>query len=335
MMTFSIPDITDPAKRAQLPPSPQKAHAVQLLLGCAAIQDPLAVKQLLTAVYLTNYTANPLAAVREMTSNIPRATIASLRRNLEELRIDGKLDDPEALTLSGLFLEAEGQSARAREKYEAALKVPWVYGYSVRARHPAQLPIQPPWIALGYLLKGSRDPEVKALAKGVFERGAKKGDDPLACWEYASYLSTEKEGEKGEWLKFVSKAAASGHREGMLALARFYRKLAPSPSSSSSPAQSQVEGEKPGRGRELAAPLHWLLNWKQGSETKLAREWYQAAGKAGHKEAWMELAEWHMEEGEGDVARSVLEAIVEPPREGSEEEFPQVVKRARGMLGRG
>jgi TPR repeat protein len=317
-MTFSIPDLSDPAKRALLPPSPHKPTAIQLLQGCAELQDPLAVKHLLTAVYLANYTASPLPAAREIASHIPRSAIPTLRKNLEELKIAGQ-DDPEALTLLGLFLEAENQPAKARKAYETALKVPWVYTYSVQARHPAQLPIPPPWIALGYSLSGSRDQEVKALAKTVFEQGAKKGDDPLACWEYTSYLSKEYEGERKEWLKFVSKAAASGHREAMLSLARFYREIA------------QAGGKEGGRG--LAGSLNWLLGWKKGSEDKLAREWYDAAGKAGQKEALMELAEWCKEEGEGEKAESLLERIVEPVEKCGEEEFPQVVQRARRMLG--
>lgn len=276
------------------------------------------MKHLLTAVYLATHTASPLPAAREMASHIPRSSIPTLRRTLESLKLAGQAD-PEALTLLGLFLEAENQPAKARKAYEAALEVKWVYAYSPQARHPAQLPIPPPWIALGYLLRGSRDAEGKALARGVFEQGAKKGDDPLACWEYASYLEKEKEGERGEWLQFVSKAAASGQREAMLGLARFYRELAPS-----------AGGKEAGRG--LAGSLDWLLRWKKGSELRLAREWYDAAGRAGQKEALMELAEWYSADGEGGKAVSILEKIVEPAEKG-EEEFPQVVQRARRMLG--
>ncbi|KAG9201382.1 hypothetical protein G6514_005754 [Epicoccum nigrum] len=320
IMTFSIPDLSDPAKRALLPPSPHKPTAMQLLQGCADLRDPLAVKHLLTAIYLANFTASPLAAAVEMAFLVPRSAIPALRASLASLKIAGH-DDPEALTLLGLFLEAENHPAKARAAYQAALAVPWVYAYSVQARHPAQLPVAPPWIALGYLLRGARDPTEQALARGVFELGAKKGDDPLACWEYASYLSKgEGEGEgveRNEWLRFASKAAASGHREAMLVLARFYREVA---------AGREV------RSGLLAAELHWLLGWKNGSAMRLAREWYHAAGRAGQKEAWMELAEWYMQEGEGEMATSVLQAIVQPVEKGREEEFPQVVLRAKRML---
>ena len=285
------------------------------------------MKHLLTAVYLATHTASPLPAAREMASHIPRSAIPPLRRNLESLKLAGQ-DDPEALTLLGLFLEAENQPAKARKAYEAALEVKWVYAYSPQARHPAQLPIPPPWIALGYMLSGSRDPEGKALARGVFEQGAKKGDDPLACWEYASYLEKGDEGERREWLRFVSKAAASGQREAMLGLARFYRELAPSSSSSSF---TGVERKEAGRG--LAGSLNWLLGWKPGSELRLAREWYDAAGNAGQKEALMELAEWYSAEGEGGKAINILKKIVEPVEARREEEFPQVVQRAKRMLG--
>jgi hypothetical protein len=320
-MTFSIPDLSDPAKRALLPPSPHKPTAMQLLQGCADLRDPLAVKHLLTAVYLANFTASPLAAAVEMASLVPRSAIPALRTSLASLKIAGH-DDPEALTLLGLFLEAENHPAKARAAYEAALAVPWVYAYSVQARHPAQLPVSPPWVALGYLLRGARDPTEQALARGVFELGAKKGDDPLACWEYASYLSKGDGAEREEWLRFVSKAAASGHREAMLALARFYREMA---------------AGRAVRSGGLAASLHWLLRWREGSAIALAREWYHAAGRAGQKEACMELAEWYMQEGEGEMATSVLEEIVQPAEKGREEEFPQIVLRAKRMLegGRG
>ena len=323
-MTFSIPDLSDAAKRALLPPSPHKPTAIQLLLGCAQIHDPLALKHLLTAVYFATHAASPLPAAREMASHVPRAAIPALRRDLEQLNPA----DPEALTLLGLFLEAENHPARARNAYQAALDVEWVYAYNPHARHPAQLPIPPPWIALGYLLRGGRD---EALARGVFERGAREGDDPLACWEYASYL--EKEGERGEWLKYASKAAASGQRDAMLGLARFYRGLgtpsSPSPSSSDSSDSSSFTGV---RGQAADAALQWLRRWRPGSALRLAREWYQAAGNAGQKEALMELAEWCSAEGEGAKATSLLEKIAEPVEARGEEEFPEVVLRARRML---
>ncbi|KAF2993738.1 hypothetical protein E8E13_000439 [Curvularia kusanoi] len=197
IMTFQIPDLTDSRKRAMLPPSPHKTNAAQLLQGCAQLGDPLAVKHIVTADYLATSTKNAPALARDLASHFPRKDIGRFRNQLNELKLeDGKTDDPEALTLIGLISEADNHPIAARGFYEKALQVPWVYDYSVHKRHPAQLPITPPWIALGALLAGGREAE-RALARPVLEKGAKQGDDPLACY-IAKKLAKEWYGTAGK-----------------------------------------------------------------------------------------------------------------------------------------
>lgn len=310
-MTYSIPDLSDATKRAILPPSPHKTNAGLILQGCAEVEDPLAIKHIMTAVYLSTYTTNP--AARDIALLFPKSSILQYRKSLSTLKIAGQ-DDPEALTLHGLLLEKENQSTQARAIYEKALQIPWVYQYSVQARHPAQLPIMTPWNALGYLLKDSPDAASREKAKWAFEKGATKGDDPLSCFEYAAFLDRN----SAEWLKFTSKAAASAHREAMFQLALFYRDL------SSNAAQVQSGS--------LKNALGWLLSWRKGSAEKLAVEWFEAAGLAGHKAALLKLAEWYESLGENEKARDILQGIVEPNEGGKEEEFAQVVHVAKGRL---
>jgi tetratricopeptide (TPR) repeat protein len=314
-MTYSIPDLSDPTKRAMLPPSPHKTIAGLLLQGCAEIQDPLAVKHILTAVYLSTYTTFPGA--RDMALLFPKSCIPSYRKSLQDLKVGGK-DDPEALTLHAQFLERENRVKEAQALYEKALQVPWVYDFNVQARHPAQLPIIAPWNALGYLLKNSPDAAAREKAKWAFEQGATRGDDPLAYYELSRFCER---GSK-EWLKCVSKAAASGHRDAMLEVAQFYRDLSSTDQGLKSHATSHG----------LRASLDWLLGWQKGSEARLAVEWFEAAGKAGHKRALLELADWYEADGKKEEAREVLTRIVEPNEDGKEEEFADVVHKAKGRL---
>lgn len=315
LMTYSIPDLSGPTKRAMLPPSPHKTNAGLLLQGCAELEDPLAIKHILTAVYLSTYTTTPGA--RDIALLFPKSEILKYRKSLESLKIAGQ-DDPEALTLHAQFLKRENRLADAQALYERALQIPWVYQYSVQARHPAQLPIVAPWNALGFLLKDSRDPAAREKAKWAFEQGATKGDDPLSYYE----LSFFHDRGSADWLKCVSKAAASGHRDAMWQVAQFYRDLSRADSSLRSDA----------RAGGLRTSLNWLLGWREGSEARLAVEWFEAAGKAGHKRALLELADWYEADGKKAEAREVLQRIVEPSGDGREEEFPDVVHKAKGRL---
>ncbi|KAF1927440.1 uncharacterized protein M421DRAFT_38647, partial [Didymella exigua CBS 183.55] len=317
LMTYSIPDLSDAAKRAMLPPSPHKANAALLLQGCADIGDPLAVKHILAAVYLSTHTAAAAPGARDLALRFPRPALAAYRTVLATLQLGGT-PDPEALTLHGQFLERENRLASARAAYEKALQVPWVYAYSAQARHPAQLPVMAPWNALGYLLRGvARDAAAREQARRAFELGAAKGDDPLSYYELSLFC------EPGtvDWLRCVTKAAASGHRDAMLQVALFHRRL------------SESAAPRPGApAAALRSALGWLLGWREGSAARLAVEWFEAAGNAGHKAALLHLAEWHEATGRTEEARQVLDRIVEPSESGTEEEFPAVVHKAKGKL---
>ncbi|KAJ4330282.1 hypothetical protein N0V95_010081 [Ascochyta clinopodiicola] len=311
LVTYSIPDLSDPTKRAMLPPSQHKTVAGFLLEGCAENEDPLAIKHILTAVYLNTYTSAPGA--RDIALLFPKSSLPKYQKTLEKL---ASKNDPEALTLQGLFAEQANDRTKAKLLYEKALQVKWVFTYAPGARHPAQLPITAPWIALGQLLKSDKDPAVRAQAQHAFAQGATKADDPLAYFELAAFHDRS----SVEWLKCISKAAASGHREAMVHLAEFYRDAA---SSDAAVLRADSSGK-------LRQALDWALGWRPGSVQELAVEWFEAAGGAGHKGALMQLADWYESTGEKGKARDVWQRIVVPGV--GVEEWPQVVHRAKGRL---
>jgi TPR repeat protein len=294
-----------------LPPSQHKTIAGLLLQGCAENEEPLAVKHILTAVYLNNWTLE--TGARDIALLFPRSEIPKYQKTLEKL---ASKDDPEAMTLQGLFAERDGQPAKARALYEKALQIKWVFQYVAGSRHPAQLPIIAPWNALGYLLKTDKDPATRAQAKLAFEQGANKGDDPLSYYELAAFQDRS----SVEWLRSISKAAASGHREAMVELANFYRDV----NSKDSPLLQSSQ---------LRKALNWLLNWRQNSAEQLAIEWFEAAGIAGHKAAMLQLADLYEASGDREKARATLQRIVEPATDARAiEEFPQIVHQAKGRL---
>ncbi|XPT03320.1 hypothetical protein M3J09_012414 [Ascochyta lentis] len=311
LVTYTIPELSDPTKRAMLPPSQHKTVAGLILQGCAENEEPLAIKHIMTAVYLNAHTTAPGA--RDIALLFPKSEILKYQKTLEKL---ASKDDPEALTLQGLFAEKDNQPAKARLLYEKALKVSWVFTYAPGARHPAQLPITAPWNALGCLLKNDKDPAIRAQAQHAFEQGANKADDPLSYFELAAFFDRS----SVEWLKCISKAAASGHREAMVRLAEFYRDTA----TKDAPI---LEADRSGKLRQA---LDWVLSWRPGSAEKLAVEWYEAAGSAGHKAALLQLADWYECLGEKGKAREVLQRVVAPVA--GVEEWPQAVHQAKGRL---
>lgn len=297
-----------------LPPSQHRPIAGLILQGCAENEEPLAIKHIMTAVYLSTYTTAPGA--RDIALLFPKSEILKYQKTLEKL-VDK--NDPEGLTLRGLFAEKEHQPAKAKLLYEKALQPKWVFEYKPGGRHPAQLPIIAPWNALGYLLKRDKNRAAQSQAKHAFEQGAYKGDDPLSYYELAAFHDRS----NAEWLKCISKAAASGHREAMVQLAEFYRDVSLKDS-------SLLHSDQSGK---LKQALNWLLGWRQGSSAKLAIEWFEAAGNAGHKAALMQLADWYDILEEKDEARRVLQRIVESAAQGKgEEEFPHIVRKAKGRL---
>ncbi|KAH8724285.1 hypothetical protein GQ44DRAFT_654991 [Phaeosphaeriaceae sp. PMI808] len=315
IVTFKIPDLSDPEKRAMLPPSQHKPLSGSILQGCAQAEDPLAIIQILTAVYLAGSSIEP--TYKEIASLFSQKDVALYRQTLEKLctkSVKFALG-PDALTLQGLFLEKEGQKEKATALYTEAVRR-CHFKYNPTSRHPMQLPLTSPWNALGNLLKTDPDPAFQAQAKEAYRRGAVEGDDPISYYELASY----EDGTTPEWLRYTSKAAASGHRQAMVDLANFYKEV----KSPDSPALKNSNMRK---------ALNWLLGWKKGSAETLAHEWLEAASKLGHKPSTVQLAN-HLESvGDREGAQQHLRRLVEPPISANQiEEWPHLVQIGKKRL---
>lgn len=111
---MKIPDLSDSDKRGQLPPSQHKPVAASMLQGCAQLEDPLAITQILTAVYLAEVTGD--RTFREIAVLFPKTEIAKYQPILEKLGAKSKtiVLGPDVLTLQGLCLEKAGQSEKAK-----------------------------------------------------------------------------------------------------------------------------------------------------------------------------------------------------------------------------
>jgi len=315
IVTFRIPDLTDPEKRAQLPPSQHKPLAASMLRGCAHLEDPLAVMQILTAVYLADLTGEH--SYKDIVSHFPKSEIPKFKQTLEQLGAKSNTFGlgPEALTLQGLFAERAGDREKAKTLYIEAVERSTLK-YTPGSRHPMQLPLTTPWNALGYLLKTDKDPSVRAQAKTYFQRGALEGDDPLSYYEAAAF----EDRSDPKWLQYTSKAAASGHRQATVDLAQFYLEV----SSKGSPVLAQSKMRK---------ALNWLLAWRKGSAADLAREWAHAASIMGHKPSMLQLADYRESVGDVEGAKKYLRGLVEAPKgAGKVEEWPQLVQLAKKRL---
>lgn len=315
IVTFRIPDLSDPVKKARIPPSQHKATAGLLLQGCAQNEDPLAVVQILTAVYSSSLGSD--APVRDFARLFPSAEVSKYRKTLVKLAEKAKTFTlgPDVLTLQGLFLEQEGHRMKAKSSYEEAILRSHLT-FQPKSKHPMQLPLVAPWNAMGQLLKSESDPSVQAQAKIYYEKGAIEGDDPLAYYE----LSLFEPQTSTKWLQYTSKAAASGHRQAMVSLAKFYQEV----SLQDSPLLQESDMKK---------ALNWLLGWKSGSAVTLAREWLQAASNIGHKPSMLRLADHYESSGENQKARDCLQNILDAPAvAGQNEEWPQLVQLARRRL---
>jgi tetratricopeptide (TPR) repeat protein len=317
IVTFRIPDLTDATKKAQLPPSQHVPLAGCMLQGCAQVEEPLAIMQILTAVYLAG--SSDGALYRSLPSLFPPNEVAKYRKILETLCTKAKTFPlgPEVLTLQGLFHEREGRRERSKDLYVEALQRCHLK-FTPGSRHPLQLPLITPWNALGYWLKAEKTSDAQAQAKAYFKRGAIEGDDPLSCYELAAFLDRT----DPDWLLYTSKAAASGHRKATVDLAEFYREA----SLKDSPVLEDSNMRK---------ALNWLLKWKRGDPATLAREWLQAASSVGHKPSTMELADYHESIGDRDGAKECLRRVAEAPSPANQaEEWPQLVQIAKKRLAR-
>ncbi|KAH7065767.1 hypothetical protein BKA63DRAFT_164499 [Paraphoma chrysanthemicola] len=314
IVTSRIPDLSDSSKKALLAPSQHKPLAAALLQGCAQAEDPLAIIQILTAVYLARM---DVVTAKELAALFPQSEIAKHRKTLAKLGLEAKTFalGPDVLTLQGLFAENEGHKEKAKSFYIEAIQR-CHFKYNPKSRHPMQLPLITPWNALGYLLKADKDRDIRNQAEIYFRRGAIEADDPLSYYELASF----EERTSPKWLQYTSKAAASGHLQATLNIADFYWDV----SLKESPVLANSK---------MRDALNWLLGWKRGSAASLAREWLQAASNMGHKPSTLHLADYcksvHDEEGE----KSHLRKLLDPPSSTNEvEEWPQLVQMAKKRL---
>ncbi|KAF1935687.1 hypothetical protein EJ02DRAFT_360970 [Clathrospora elynae] len=315
MITFKIPDLSDPSKRAQLPPSQHKTSSGLLLQGCAQAEEPLAIVHILTAVYLSGSSSDAFA--KDIARLFPQSEIDKYRKTLDMLVINPTSIGlgPDALTLKGLFLEKEGQKQKAKDLYQAAIQCSHLK-FAPGSRHPMQLPLITPWNALGYLLKADKDPNLQAQAKKYFEKGALEADDPLSCYELAACEPKT----STKWLQYTSKAAASGHRQAIVNLTNFYQELA----AKDSPILADSTMRK---------ALNWLLGWRRGSVAAIAREWLQVASNIGHKPSMLQLADHYESAGDHERAKEHLRQMLEPPSAANQnEEWPQLVQLAKRRL---
>jgi len=294
IITMQIPDLSDPDKRAQLPPSQHKPLAAAMLKGCAQLEDPLAVMQIMTAVYLADLTGkqNP----KMNTSHFTQSDITTFRKTLDTLSTKSNSFDlgPEVLTLRGLFLELAGQKLAARKSYELAIQR-GDFGYHPSNRHPMQLPLTTPWNALGYLLKRAQDPQSHAEAKSYFAQGALQGDDPLSYYELAQFYDRT----DTLWLQYTSKAAASGHRQAAVDLADFYQEV--------STLDSPILRDNVAMRKALA----WLRTWRRDSTGVMAREWLRTASIVGDRASTVRLAEIYEKDGDREGAEECWKRVEE------------------------
>jgi hypothetical protein len=312
IVTMKIPDLSDPTKRAQLPPSQHKPIAAAMLIGCAQLEDPLAVMQIMTAVYLAELTNEQ--SYKDIASLFTRLDIQDCRNILDTLCKKSTLFPlgPEALTLQGLFFEKASLKQKAKASYIEAVQRSG-FTYHPKNRHPMQLPLPMAWNALGYLLMGDKDPSLREEAKIYFERGALEGDDPLSYYELAQFVARS----DPKWLQYTSKAAASGHRQATVDLANFYQEAILADSSLLA-------------NSGMRKALAWLLRWKRGSTALMAREWLQAASIIGHKPSTMQLADYYEKKGDEEGAKKCWRRASEPVKSGAE--WPQIVEVAKRRL---
>lgn len=222
--------------------------------------------------------------------------------------------DTDAMTLKGQFLEKNGQRDQAQLLYEKAVEK-CDTKFDPKYPHPMALPRVPPWTALASVLLSSESSEARAKAKVVLEKGALKADDPLAYYQLAA-LET---GQTYNWLKYTSKAAASGHLEAAHNLGHFYMEVNSDPESFH-------------KAPQMRKALSFVSSFKSQSMERLAKEWFEVAAAGGHKGAMLELAELANLEGDEEKMREYLIRVIDAPPLGKAEDWTRVVQEARKRL---
>ena len=275
---------------------------------------------ILEGVYQSTTHPSPQARhkSRQFAGHFKPSDIVHCRKELEVL---ASYSDPDAMNLLGQLLEYEGKPQQARKLYEQALGLS---DTNIDRTKPRTLfltltTLLPVWNALGCLLLPNNDPESQRLAKAAFEKGALEADDPLSYYHLASF-----EKERGiDWLKYMSKAAASGHAEAMDKVGRFY--LALYSNNEQGIEFSHLKSSK------LKTALNWLT-WRKDSYRDLAEEWFEVAAGRGYKPAMLELVKLHESKGEIEKSKAVLRNMTEPPLVGEIEQWPRMTEEARKRL---
>lgn len=296
LVTYKIPDFSDPEKRARLPSSQHKTVASQMLDGCAYNNDPLSIVHILTATHLADTTSD--RAARDITGFFPRKDILAWRGMLDGLCENSQKIalGPDALTLKALLLQSEGQKQEAQDLLLLAIKRSTLQ-YQPGSRHPMQYPLMAPWNAIGYLLMSSKDPRDHGLAKTYFEMGATEADDPLSCHELSLFEPELSE----KRLKYMSKAAASGHREAIVNLARFYTRMDENP--------SIIQSDD-----KLSKTLNWLTRWKKDALKSFSVEWLKVASSIGHEPSTTQLIQLGSVSGDKNGAKEYPSQTIEKPK---------------------
>ncbi|KAF2875056.1 hypothetical protein BDV95DRAFT_603829 [Massariosphaeria phaeospora] len=275
-----------------------------IMLSCSKAMDPTAVLHIMGAVYLSNNNTTPTA--KTIANRMSRSELKDCEEALRQLAIKGNTG---ALTLQGQFLERKGQVEQARALYEKALE-------KCDTKHELdewETPRLAPWNALGFLTMDNKDQ--KAQAKAAFEKGALEADDPVSYFHLASF----EDPMSANWLKYMTKAAASGDLEAMFRLACFYTKMA-------------AEKDSVPRYGRVATMVAWLTLKGEARYFRHAQEWFMIAAYSGHKPSMLELAEMSFVYGDQEKAKRYLRDMLAPPLDGGKEEWPRLVEEARKRL---
>lgn len=258
--------------------STDKALAKDIWMACCKAGEAKATTHLISAVLFSS--KNPAAAA--IAKALSQKDLEAIFEQLNKL-VAEKV--PEAMAQAGQLAEQEGKRKQARDLYLAAIEasLPQKGKELVfdAGKQGITFPITPPWISLAtmYLEEKDRVEEARKLAKEYLEIGAEGADDPLA-W----YLLTRFEQPySANWLKWTTRAAASGHPEAMYKLSVFYTKadMTSNPEFRNALAQDS----------QLEKFLKWLVRWKPARTYDLADEWLNAAANNGHVPAMVKIAE--------------------------------------------
>ncbi|KAH7117825.1 hypothetical protein B0J11DRAFT_536800 [Dendryphion nanum] len=309
--TFRIPGKSDPS--GYVPPSEHDEIAKEILLSCSRAYDSDATIEILNSVYW----GPSLVAARKIACKFSAVETKESRGYLEAL---AKNEDTSAMTLLGIILEKEGNKRRARELYEAALRLQESIKFDPSKVHQLSLPRITPWNALGMLLLSDKNPKSQEQAKEVFKRGALEGEDPFSYFHLASF----EEKSSGPWLQYMSKAAASGHSEAMLNVGLFYVNAASDGTQMIKPEYLEDS--------ILSKALKWLTESPRYDPENVGIEWLQLAAQANYKPAMWELAQIWEAQGNREMVIKYLRGIVASPPKGTPEKWPELVDDANRSL---